>query len=106
MLRITTQEDEQAIEIKLEGRIAGPWVAEFSRVWLETAPRLAKRKLVLDLRNVTYVDAFGKQALIHIHAQSGAELVVSTLWTQHLAEEIRATKTSEGSEDQNDADIA
>ena len=69
MLRITTDENDQAIEIKLEGRIAGPWVAEFSRTWIETAPRLARRKLVLDLRNVTYVDALGKQALIHIHAQ-------------------------------------
>ena len=89
MLRITTQEDEQAIEITLEGRIAGPWVAEISRAWRETAPRLASRKLSLDLRNVTYADALGKQALRHIHAQSNAELIVSTPWTQYLADEIR-----------------
>jgi hypothetical protein len=94
MLRITTQEDEQAIEITLEGRIAGPWVAEISRAWMETAPRLASRKLSLDLRNVTYADALGKQALRHIHAQSGAELIVSTPWTQYLAEEIRNNSTS------------
>ena len=61
---------------------------------------------MLDLRNVTYVDALGKQALIHIHAQSGAELTVSTPWAQHLAEEIRANKTSQENEDQNDSDIA
>ena len=89
MLRITTQEDEQAIAIRLEGRIVGPWVAEISRAWMETAPRLASRKLSLDLRDVTYADALGKQALRHIHAQSGAELIVSTPWTQYLAEEIR-----------------
>jgi hypothetical protein len=89
MLRITTQEDEQAVEITLEGRVVGPWVAEISRAWVETAPRLAARKLSLDLRNVTYADALGKQALRDIHAQSGAELVVSTPWTQYLAEEIR-----------------
>ena len=89
MLRITTQEDEQAVEITLEGRVAGPWVPEISRAWMETAPRLAARKLSIDLRNVTYADALGKQALRHIHAQSGAELIVSTPWTQYLAEEIR-----------------
>jgi len=94
MLRITTQENEKAIEITLEGRIAGPWVAEISRAWMETAPRLASRKLSLDLRNVTYADALGKQALRHIHAQSGAELIVSTPWTQYLAEEIRNNSTS------------
>jgi anti-anti-sigma regulatory factor len=94
MLRITTQEDEQAIEITLEGRIAGPWVAEISRAWMETAPRLASRKLSLDLRNVTYADALGKQALRHIHAQSGAELIASTPWTQYLAEEIRNNRHS------------
>jgi hypothetical protein len=94
MLRITTQEDEQAIAITLEGRIAGPWVAEISRAWMETAPRLAARKLSLDLRNVTYADALGKQALRHIHAQSGAELIVSTPWTQYLAEEIRSNNTT------------
>jgi anti-anti-sigma regulatory factor len=94
MLRITTQEDEQAIEITLEGRIAGPWVAEISRAWRETAPRLASRKLSLDLRNVTYADALGKQALRHIHAQSNAELIVSTPWTQYLADEIRTNNLS------------
>jgi hypothetical protein len=94
MLRITTQEDEQAVQITLEGRIAGPWVAEMSRAWMETAPRLAARKLSLDLRHVTYADAPGMKALRHIHAQSGAELIVSTPWTQYLAEEIRSNKTS------------
>jgi anti-anti-sigma regulatory factor len=94
MLRITTQEDEQAIAITLEGRIAGPWVDEISRAWLETAPRLNSRKLSLDLRNVTYADALGKQALRHIHAQSGAELIVSTPWTQYLADEIRTNSLS------------
>lgn len=94
MLRITTQEDEQAIAITLEGRIAGPWVDEISRAWLETAPRINSRKLSLDLRNVTYADALGKQALRHIHAESGAELIVSTPWTQYLADEIRTNSLS------------
>ena len=103
MLRITTQEDEQAIAITLEGRIAGPWVDEISRAWLETAPRLNSRKLSLDLRNVTYADALGKQALRHIHAQSGAKLIVSTPWTQYLAEEIQDNRHSREVEEQNDA---
>ena len=49
--------------MKLEGRVAGPWAAELGRVWAETAPLLASRKLIIDLHNVTYADASGKQVL-------------------------------------------
>ena len=98
MLRITTQKSDTAIEIKLEGRVAGPWVAEISRVWMETAPQLDSRKLLLDLREVTYLDAGGKKVLSDINAQTGAQLIVSTPWTQYLADEIRATKSSDEGE--------
>jgi anti-anti-sigma regulatory factor len=88
VLRITIHETEDTMVIQLEGRIAGPWAAELSRTWLETAPRLASRKLSLDLRNVTYTDVSGKQILQEIFAQTGASLVTSTPWTQYLAEEV------------------
>jgi hypothetical protein len=60
---------------------------------METAPRLAQRELLLDLRNTTYADAAGKQALSYIHAQSGAALITSTPWTQYLAGEIRSLES-------------
>jgi anti-anti-sigma factor len=88
MLRITIQEKPEAAVIKLEGRIAGPWVAELSRVWVETAPQLTYKNLALDLRNVTYADAAGTQVLRGIYAQTRAELVAGTPWTQFLAEQI------------------
>src|ERR1017187_2949732 len=87
-LRITIHETDDATTIRLEGRIAGPWVAELSRAWLETAPRLASRKLSLDLRNVTYTDVSGKQVLYEIFAQTGASFVTSTPSTQYLAQEV------------------
>jgi anti-anti-sigma regulatory factor len=88
MLRISIEENIEALEIKLEGRVAGPWAAELGRVWMETAPRLASRKLVLDLSNVTYADAVGTQALSEIYAQTRAEVLAGTVWTQSLAEQI------------------
>ena len=74
--------------MKLEGRVAGPWATELGRVWMETAPRLATRKLVLDLSSVTYADADGTQVLGQIYTQTHAELLAGTLWTQSLAEQI------------------
>ena len=80
--------------MRKEGRIAGPWANELDRVWVETAPRLESRKLVIDLHNVTYADANGKQVLRDIYAQTHADLIASTPWTQFLAEEVTASKTA------------
>jgi anti-anti-sigma factor len=88
MLRISIDENVEMLELKLEGRIAGPWAEELSRVWVETAPRLATRKLVLDLSSVTYADSSGTQVLGKIYAQTHADLLAGTLWTQSLAEQI------------------
>ena len=88
MLRISIEENVEVLEIKLEGRIAGPWAAELDRVWVETAPRLATRKLVLDLSSVTYADSSGTQVLGQIYAQTHADLLAGTLWTQSIAEQI------------------
>ena len=92
MLRITFQDTDEAVEMRLEGRVAGPWASELDRVWVETAPRLAAKKLIIDLHNVTYADAAGKQVLRTIYAQTHAELVTNTPWTQFLAEEVTADK--------------
>ncbi len=72
----------------LEGRVAGPWVAELKRVWLETAPQLGNKTLSIDLRNVIYAEALGKQVLREIYAQTHARLIASSPWAQYLAEEI------------------
>ena len=73
--------------------MAGPWASELDRVWVETAPRLASRKLIIDLHNVTYADATGKQVLRTIYAQTRAEFITNTPWAQFLAEEVTANKS-------------
>jgi len=80
------------MEMRLEGRVAGPWASELDRVWMETAPQLASRKLIIDLHNVTYADAAGKQVLRSIYEQTHADLIAHTPWTQFLAEEVSVKK--------------
>lgn len=91
-LRITLQEQPESVEMRLEGRVAGPWASELDRVWVETAPQLASRKLTIDLNNVTYADAAGKRVLRGIYVQTNATLLATTPWTQFLAEEITLNK--------------
>jgi anti-anti-sigma regulatory factor len=99
MLRISIDENVESLELKLEGRVAGPWAAELNRVWVETAPRLASRKLVLDLSSVTYADAGGTHVLGQIYAQTRAEVLARTVWTQSLAEQITRDGAQSGNEE-------
>jgi hypothetical protein len=87
-LRITVEENEKAMVVKLEGRIVGPWAAELDRLWKETSPKLASKSLSLDLRETTYADAGGIRTLRTIYFQTQASILTSTPWTQYLAEEI------------------
>ncbi len=89
MLRITVEENPETIVIKLEGRIAGPWAVELGRLWEQTAPALAERKLSLDLRGTTYADAAGMRNLKTIYSQTKADILTGTPWTRYLAEEVK-----------------
>jgi hypothetical protein len=88
VLRITVDENPETVVIKLEGRVAGPWAAELGRLWEEKAPTVAKRRLSLDLREITFADAGGMRILKTIYSQTGAAIVTGTPWTQYLAEEV------------------
>jgi anti-anti-sigma regulatory factor len=88
VLRITFEENPNAIVIKLEGRIAGPWATELGRLWEEKAPAFEKKKLALDLRGTTFADANGIQVLRVIYSQTEAAILTGTPWTEYLAEEV------------------
>jgi anti-anti-sigma regulatory factor len=87
-LRITVQQQESLIEVTLEGRLVGPWVTELRKVWRETASRLGSKRLILNLRDLTFSDEEGKQVLREIATQTGAEISSSTPFTKYLAQEI------------------
>jgi len=102
-LKISIYECEKSIGIMLGGRVAGPWVAELSRVWVETAPQLNSRKLILDLRSVTYADSAGTGALRQIYAHCRPRLIAGSPWTEYLAGEIRARKSARANQEVDDA---
>ncbi|MGA2890857.1 MAG: cyclic nucleotide-binding domain-containing protein [Terracidiphilus sp.] len=92
MLRITYQKADQRVVLRLEGRLAGPWVDELASFWAQTAPRLSSKKLSIDLRDLTYADFRSTDVLRTIYAQSHADLIADTPWTRHLAEVIKSGK--------------
>ncbi len=88
MLRISVEEKSDAIVIKLEGRVAGPWANELGRLWEEKAPAAGGKKLSIDLRGTTYADAGGIKVLRAIYSQTKATILTDTPWTEYLAEEV------------------
>jgi outer membrane protein TolC len=87
MLRVTTKvEEEQArVTLKLEGKLAGPWVDEFERCWCLTVEKW--KNVVVELTGVTFIDSKGKCLLAKIHGQ-GAKLIGTGLMTKSIIEEI------------------
>jgi hypothetical protein len=87
VLRITVQQSTQEVTIKLEGRVAGPWVEELHRTWISLAPSLGSKPVCVDLCGVTFVDVAGKHLLRSIW-KNEVRFLADTQMTKHLVEEI------------------
>jgi hypothetical protein len=96
VLKITSQETDQLVSMKLEGRIAGPWVAELDRTWRSLAPALKSRRLVVDLRDVSYVEPEGRRVLAEIYGKTGAEFRTRSLLIEFYAREATNGRSTNG----------
>jgi len=92
MLRVTTTSQNQTITLKLEGKLAGPWVQEVTRVWDDTA-QSPRSDYVVDLRSVTFIDSPG-QALLATMSQQGAQLIAADCLTRNIVDEIQKGRDS------------
>ena len=88
VLKITVDEKPKQLTLKLEGRIAGPWVAEFNRTWHSLAPSLNSKKLSLDLRGVIQIDAEGQRLLSEIYDMTGTEFQTNSLEMEFCVQEV------------------
>jgi len=61
MLRITSNRSDTTDTLKVEGRVTGQWVDELSKA--ASAAVVEARRVVLDLSEVTFVDADGAALL-------------------------------------------
>lgn len=87
MLKITILDSAQELRLRLEGRLAGPWVNELRQCWQTAASTTQLRPTILDLREVDFVDADGQGLLGDMH-RKGVRLEAASPLMQHLVEEI------------------
>ena len=89
MLRITVHPQETHTTLELEGRLAGPWVAELQRAWDE-AGLSTGRRIVVNLAAVSYVDADGKRLLSDM-CRAGIEFEASGCLMRWLVDDMTRT---------------
>jgi len=93
MLRITVLNDPEGTRFKLEGKLAQAWVREAEKAWVALSAINGKKKVIVDLFGVTFVDDFGRQLLTEM-CHAGAELVGSGPMMAALIEQIEEAETA------------
>ena len=87
MLRISRAADQtDAIVLRLEGQVVGPWVGELKQAYEDSRRDLnGSRPLILDLQGVSFLDA-AAVALLRQLVTGGASL---TNYSVFLAEQLK-----------------
>ena len=87
MLKITTDKEAGRTKVKLEGRLAGPWVEELKQCWRQSAAA-GEPVGEVQLNEVIFIDAAGKRLLADMHRQGVALTACSGCMTRAITEEI------------------
>jgi hypothetical protein len=91
--RITLGDSAKATTFKLEGKLTGAWVRELELAWVTASSASRGRKLVVDLGQVDFIDAAGKELLARMHA-GGAGLLATGPWNRAVVEQIARAATA------------
>jgi len=87
LLRITIQKGSGPATLKLEGKLAGPWVEELKDVWRSGS---AMEAILVDLFDVSFVDASGKDLLGQMW-QGGADFAADSPLMKQVVDEVKRT---------------
>lgn len=88
MMKITFCNSSETPVLKVEGKLAGPWVDELEKTWRAVQPALNAVPLQVDLCAVTHVDEGGKHLLQQMH-KAGVELIGDGIMTRYIIEKIK-----------------
>lgn len=99
MLKITIDEKDQLTSIRLEGKLAGPWVGELERVWSASRRKPEggdfSMDISVDISEVTFIDPEGRQLLARMYGD-GVKLRVSGCMNRSIVEQIEQEHSGGG----------
>jgi hypothetical protein len=87
MFRITTNDMNDGLVMKLEGSLSGAWVVEAALVWRDLMQRRRYRPVKVDLRGVCQVDDDGRKLMALMHLD-GAQFVTAGCEMPEIVREI------------------
>ncbi|HKU27048.1 MAG TPA: hypothetical protein VJQ54_16350 [Candidatus Sulfotelmatobacter sp.] len=87
MFRATVEHDGELVTLRIEGRLSGPCLAELETCWRQAMNGNGIGRVVVDLKEVTFVSAEGKQLLERL-CRAGAQLTGDGLMTRALVQQI------------------
>jgi hypothetical protein len=71
----------------LQGRLVAPWVNELKRSWRRAHRAIRRRKCIVNLDEVTFIDKGGERVLRSMSKQ-GAQLVASDVYVKHVLDRL------------------
>jgi anti-anti-sigma regulatory factor len=71
----------------LQGKLCGQWALDLTRQWTETTNARQGRKCVVNLEDVTCVDAEGEKLLRQILSE-GARVISSRAYMKHVVDNL------------------
>lgn len=90
MLRISVEQEQNALSFVLEGRLVGPWVDELRTVWQQRTDAVQGFQVTVDLCGLTAMDADGQRLLDEL-MQRGATLRCADVMNQYLVEQMSSS---------------
>jgi anti-anti-sigma regulatory factor len=88
VLRTTILEESTEQRWTLQGRLSGAWLADLKSDWEKSRCKSGKRKCVVDVSGVTFVDLEGERVLA-VMMNDGAEFIASGIYTKHVLETLQ-----------------
>lgn len=91
MFRISIADSPSQRTLLVEGTLVGPWIAELGKSWRDASQDLERRKLIIDLTNVTVISHEAEDAIFDL-MKNGASFSCSGVLMKYVLKEL-ARKT-------------
>jgi hypothetical protein len=87
MLKITVLDGGAGQSLKVEGKLAEPWVSELELAWNPIRQERPNGHIIVDLNEMTYMDPKGKAVLMAMIGD-GARLIAKGVYYGYLVEQL------------------
>ena len=93
MLKISITNTATEEKWTLHGRLVAPWVDELKASWKRARRTPERRKCIVNLDEVTFIDKCGERMLRSM-SNHGAKFVASDVYVEHVIDRVKGKSKS------------